>query len=210
MTCPQPSILQTFDFKASLPLLPDRVWLVERGVVRTLTWDDNGQVTTLGLWGQGDIVGLPLTRLSPYEMECLTLVGVTELTSDVQTRDWQQLLLNHVWRSQELFSLVQTACLRERLLQLLHWLATRFGRQTPQGMLLPPLLTHKQFSEILGSSRVTVTRLLNNLEQQGQLKRFRKRGSDRPFALATPGSSRAILLPSKLSQGGIIAGLSVL
>jgi CRP-like cAMP-binding protein len=202
MTCPQHSILQTFDFKASLPLLPDRVWLVEHGIVRTLTWDDNGQVTTLGLWGQGDIVGLPLTRLSPYEIECLTSVAVTELTPGVQTRDWQQLLLNHLWRSQELFSLVQTVCLRERLLKLLHWLAARFGRQTPQGMLLPPLLTHKQFSEILGSSRVTVTRLLNNLEQQGQLKRFRKRGSERPLAFATPGSSRAILLPhgEKLSQ----------
>jgi CRP-like cAMP-binding protein len=208
MTHPQPSILQTFDFKASLPLLPDRVWLVERGIVRTLTWDDDGQVTTLGLWGRGDIVGLPLTRLSPYEIECLTSVAVTELPPGVQTRDWQQLLLNHLWRSQELFSLVQTVCLRVRLLKLLHWLAARFGRELPQGMLLPPLLTHKQFSEILGSSRVTVTRLLNILEQQGQLKRFRKRGSERPLTFATPGSSRAILLPhgEKLPQARVQQG----
>lgn len=65
MTSPQLCMLKTFDPKTSLPPLVDSVWLIEQGTVRTLTWNDNGQVTTVGFWGQGDIVGLPLTRLTP-------------------------------------------------------------------------------------------------------------------------------------------------
>lgn len=196
MVRPQLSILKPFGPKSSLPPLGDRVWLIEQGIVRSLTWTDEGQVTTIGLWGQGDIVGLPLTRLSPYQMECLTPVTVTEVTFDSQTRYWQQLLLNHLWYSQELFRVVQIPCLAERLLQLLYWLADRFGDQTPEGTVLPPLLTHKQLSEVLGSSRVSVTRLLNSLEQQGQLVRLRKRRGEKLLhSCAMPGSSRAILLP---------------
>lgn len=203
MPRPQLSILQTFSPKASLPPLGERVWLIERGIVRTLTWNVDGHVTTLGLWGREDIVGLPLTRLRPYQMECLTPVTVTEVPLESQGNG-QRLLLNHLWHSQELFSLVQIPGLADRLLQLLHWLADRFGHQTPEGMLLPPLLTHKQLSEILGSSRVTVTRLLNLLERQGQVVRFRKRsGKTAQAAARMPGSSRAILLPQRqqLSQG---------
>ncbi|WP_052050717.1 Crp/Fnr family transcriptional regulator [Leptolyngbya sp. KIOST-1] len=197
MLHPQLSVLQTFDARSALPPLGDRVWLIEQGIVRALTWTAEGQVTTVGIWGQGDIVGLPLTRLSPYRMECLTQVTVTEVTVDTQTRFWRQLLLNHLCCSQELFCVVQTPCLAERLLQLLHWLAHRFGYQTPEGTVLPPLLTHKQLSEVLGSSRVTVTRLLNSLEQQGQLVRFRKRRGDNRHHGAMPGSSRAILLSQR-------------
>jgi CRP-like cAMP-binding protein len=199
MPRPQLSILQTFTPKTCLPPLGDRVWLIERGIVRTLTWNPDGHVTTLGLWGQGEIVGLPLTRLSPYQMECLTPTTVTEVALEAQTRHWQQLLLSHLWHSQELFNIVQIPCLTERLLHLLHWLAHRFGHQTTQGPLLPPLLTHKQISEILGSSRVTVTRLLNSLEQQGQLVRFRKREKPVIDGYPVSGVTRAILLSSSSS-----------
>ncbi|WOD40743.1 Crp/Fnr family transcriptional regulator [Nodosilinea sp. E11] len=195
MSRPQLSILQTFGPKTSLPPLCDRVWLIEQGIVRSLTWNAEGQVITVGLWGQGDIVGLPLTRLSPYQMECLTSVMVTEVVFHSQTRYWQTLLLNHLWYSQELFRVVQIPCLAERLLHLLHWLADRFGHQTPEGRLLPPLLTHQQLSEVLGSSRVTVTRLLNTLERQGQLVRFRKRRGETKHRYLASESSRAILLP---------------
>ena len=207
MPRPQLSVLQTFSPKASLPPLGDRVWLIERGIVRTLTWNADGHVTTLGLWGREDIVGPPLTRLRPYQMECLTPVTVTELALGSQSSEQsngQRLLLNHLWHSQELFSLVQIPYLADRLLHLLCWLANRFGHQTPDGLLLPPLLTHKQLSEILGSSRVTVTRLLNLLERQGQVVRFSKRsGATVQAGAGMPGSSRAILLPQhqRLSQG---------
>ncbi len=56
----------------------------------------------------------------------------------------------------------------------------------------------------LGSSRVTVMRLLNLLERQGQVVRFKKRsGTIAQGGAGMRGSSRAILLPQRqqLSQG---------
>lgn len=194
---PQLSILQTFAPKEYLPLHRDRVWLIEQGIVRTLTWNEGGQLTTLGIWGQGDIVGLPLSQIRPYHIECLTPVAVAELPLGSQSRYWQDLLLNHLWRSQELFQVVHNPQMADRLLALLHWLAQRFGQPTPQGLMLDPVLTHQQIAETLGSSRVTVTRLLSTLERQGKIVRFRKQVRHLAYG-ATTRSRRALLLPEPM------------
>ncbi|NJL46135.1 MAG: Crp/Fnr family transcriptional regulator, partial [Leptolyngbyaceae cyanobacterium SM2_3_12] len=104
---PRLSIVQTFARKEFLPLIPDRVWLLEKGLVRTLSWNSEGRVTTFGIWGRGDVVGLPLSRLSPYQVECLTPVVVTEILPDDQSSFLYDALLKHLWYSQELFDIVQ-------------------------------------------------------------------------------------------------------
>jgi CRP-like cAMP-binding protein len=58
------------------------------------------------------------------------------------------------------------------LVKLLTWLAKRFGREIEQGRLIDLRLTHQDLGEILGSTRVTITRTLSQLEQQGFIERF--------------------------------------
>jgi CRP-like cAMP-binding protein len=58
------------------------------------------------------------------------------------------------------------------LLKLLNWLAKKFGRQVEQGQLINLRLTHQEIAEILGTTRVTITRLLNEFEQRGAIKRL--------------------------------------
>lgn len=48
---------QTFDRRSLLPLKPDTLWRIETGVVRNMTWFENGNLVNLGLWGPGDVVG---------------------------------------------------------------------------------------------------------------------------------------------------------
>jgi CRP-like cAMP-binding protein len=172
--------VQTFQRKECLPAILDRVWHIEQGVVRAITWDENGHVTTLGLWGQGDITGQPLTRQHPCSFECLTLVKVIATSLNSLSHCWQSVLLRHLWHQEDLLKIVRQPSVLERLAQLLHWLAQRFGRPVPQGQLLDPLLTHQQLAEILGISRVTVTRALNRLEQDGLLVRFKEASGKRP------------------------------
>jgi CRP-like cAMP-binding protein len=195
----QLSIVHKFAHKANLPQRPDRLWLIEKGMVRSLTWNPAGYITTLGIWGQGDVVGLPLTPLRPYAMECLTPVVVTEVGLVSPNHPWPDLLLRHIWRSQELLNIVRQPTLAEGLLSLLYWLADRFGQPVEQGLLLEPVLTHQQISEVLGSSRVTVTRMLNQMEKEGRLWRLRDRErrlvtllNQRPQLVR---SRRAIVLP---------------
>lgn len=58
------------------------------------------------------------------------------------------------------------------LVKLLTLLSQKFGREVEQGLLIDLRLTHQDIAELLGSTRVTVTRILRQLEQQGLIQRF--------------------------------------
>jgi len=166
--------IQVFQRKEVLPLLSDRVWQIEQGVVRVVTWNEGGHITTLGIWGQGDVVGQPLTRQHPCQIECLADVRAIAIPLGNSSRYWQTVLLKHIWHQEELLRIIHQPSVLESLMQLLHWLAQRFGYPVPQGRLLDPLFTHQQLAEILGTSRVTVTRALSQLKEEGKLIKFNK------------------------------------
>ena len=58
-----------------------------------------------------------------------------------------------------------------RLLHLLWQLADRWGRVTPQGVLLPLRLTHELLADLVAAQRPSVTLSLQQLEAQGQITR---------------------------------------
>ncbi len=55
--------------------------------------------------------------------------------------------------------------------QLLTWLTDRFGEDDRKGQLIGLQLTHQKIAELIGSTRVTVTRIINDLEKIGVLSR---------------------------------------
>jgi CRP-like cAMP-binding protein len=57
------------------------------------------------------------------------------------------------------------------LLRLFAWLAKRFGQHVEGGKLIDLRLTHQDIAELVGLTRVTVTRLLSDLEKQGMIQR---------------------------------------
>ncbi|HEY9861606.1 MAG TPA: Crp/Fnr family transcriptional regulator, partial [Candidatus Obscuribacterales bacterium] len=152
--------------RSLLPLEAESFWKIETGVVRALSWLEDGTVVTLGLWGAGEIVGKALAQIDPYQLECLTKVKATRL----QTENWQQTqsaLLAHIQQAGELTLIRSHRRVDIMLLKLLNWLGKKFGRQVEQGQLIDLRLTHQDIAEMLGSTRVTITRTLNQLEQQG-------------------------------------------
>lgn len=155
-----------------LPLQPDLLWRIESGYVRTLTWDEAGEVATLGVWGATDIVGQPLSQVENYHIECLTGVKVHNIP--FHSDDLQAAMVSHIQQMEELLNIVQCKRVPLRLLKLLNWLARRFGEEVDQGRLIDLHLTHQILAEILGATRVTITRLLNQYEQEGKLTRLRR------------------------------------
>jgi len=55
----------------------------------------------------------------------------------------------------------------DRLLGFLTLLIEEFGEPSSEGYCLPFPLTHAQIGSAIGSTRVTVTRLMGKLRQQG-------------------------------------------
>src|SRR4028118_67091 len=160
-----------FARRSLLPLGQDYFWQIETGVVRTLTWLEDGTTITLGLWGVGDVVSRVLSKAEPYQIECLTPVEAIILPLD----KWYQVngvLIQHIQQFQEFLEILHCRSVETSLLRLLTWLAKKFGHQVEQGQLIELRLTHQEISEIIGTTRVTVTRLLNDFEKQGIIQRL--------------------------------------
>jgi CRP-like cAMP-binding protein len=164
---------RTFSRSEAIGLQPNVLLRIERGVVRTLTWTEEGTAVTLGYWGVGDVVGQPLSSIQPYQIECLTSVEA----SYIPANEWDLVLeeiFRHIQQTEELLCVIRQSRTYERLLQLLMWLARKFARQVEQGKLIDLRLTHQDLAEVIGTTRVTVTRLLSVFEQQGIIHRPRR------------------------------------
>lgn len=156
-----------FKRRQLMPLTDMLLWRIDAGVVRTLSRDEDGNRITLGFWGAGDIVGKPLFPVHPYQIECLTIVEASILPRGYLYP--QEVLLSHIQKTQELLRIIHSKKIKFRLLRLLKWLADQFGHQLPEGQLIDIRLTHQEIAEIIGTSRVTVTRLLNQFEVEKQI-----------------------------------------
>ncbi|PZV17507.1 MAG: Crp/Fnr family transcriptional regulator [Leptolyngbya sp.] len=160
-----------FEPRAILPYKLNCLWQVEKGVVRSATWLEDGTMITLGVWGAGDIVGKPLSTIDPYQIECLTKVEASLLSGDRWMQNTHD-LLSHI-RQSEAFLLIRSyRKIDVMLLKFLAWTARKFGRTVETGLLLDVRLTHQDIAEILNTTRVTITRTLSQLEQQGLIQRL--------------------------------------
>lgn len=163
----------TFHARETIPPKQDAFWLIKKGVVKTFTWDVDGTATILGYWGDGDIIGQPLSQVNPYQIQCLTQVNAACISLD----QWSKLsekICRYIQQTEELFCIVRSEKMYERLRRMLIWLANKFGRQVVEGKLIELPLTHQELADVMGTTRVTVTRLINQLEQEGLISRPRR------------------------------------
>ena len=173
-TLPSPLNHRVFSRRELIPPRQDVLWRIERGAVRTVTWSEQGTLITLGFWGTGDIVGHPLSRVKPYQIECLTSVEMSIIPSEL----WYQALdamLFHIQQAEELLSIVHRKPVSLRLWQFLVWLGQKFGRDVAHGRLIDLGVTHQEMAEVINTTRVSVTRMLQQFEEEGILLRHERR-----------------------------------
>ncbi|MBD2567108.1 Crp/Fnr family transcriptional regulator [Anabaena lutea] len=162
---------QHFTRRSLLPNQKHTLWKIESGFVRTFTYLEDGTTVALGLWGPGDVVSRDISRMNPYQMECLTKVEAIALPLE----EWTELaetLLNHIQQAEELMVIRSHKKVETMLIKLLAWLSQKFGSEMAQGRLIDMRLTHEDLAELIGSTRVTITRLLGQLEQEGLIDRL--------------------------------------
>jgi CRP-like cAMP-binding protein len=162
---------QYFTRRTFLPEQHNSLWKIETGFVRTYTYLENGTTVALGLWGAGDIVGRSLSKLEPYQMECLTKVEATILPIN-EWHNSTETLLAHIQQAEELMVIRSYKKVDTMLIKLLAWLSKRFGSEVEKGRLIDMRLTHEDLAEMLGSTRVTITRILGQFEQEGLIDRL--------------------------------------
>lgn len=163
-----------FSRRDQIPHRQDVLWRIELGVVRTVTWSEEGTIMALGYWGSGDIIGYSLSQILPYQIQCLTSVETSVLPSDIWATEVDAIVL-HIQQVEELLSTVHRKPTSLRLWQFLVLLGQKFGRDVERGRLIDLELTHQEIAEAINTTRVSVTRMLQQLESEGMLLRHQRR-----------------------------------
>lgn len=161
---------QLFQINEQLPLSSEYLWFIVAGIVKSSTINEKGENVTLGYWGVKDVVGKPLSGDKLYMLECVTPVKAEK----IYLKDWSKLssaVLRYGQQIQELTYIIRTAKAPQRLLLLLDWLANKFSDKLNPNKSINFNITHQELSEIIGVSRITVTKILNKFEQEGIISR---------------------------------------
>lgn len=159
-----------------LAIDPQYAWQIESGYVRKVTMTFEGDLIPFGIWGPGDLLLLvPDSRVAAYEAECLTEVKAARVS--INQEELFATMALQIHQLETFLQLLHCNPISQRLLQFLEWLAVRFGFPSEDhdvlrnhwGYTLDLGLTHQAIAESIGSTRVTVTRLLNQFEAQKKL-----------------------------------------
>ena len=154
----------SFKRNEKLSFVHHSLWRIHAGHIRTLTWSAEGEFVPLGFWSVGDVVGYPVAQTYPYEARCLGAVDAEPLNVSYPLS--REMLLAQVRQSNSLLQISHCRQSEQRILQFICWLAARFGKAIAKGIEIPLRLTHQEIAESVGTTRVTVTRLLKSLERK--------------------------------------------
>lgn len=159
-----------------IPMGSQDIWIVCRGVVQLSTLYPSGDEALLGLAGPSMPFGMPLTLIHPYQAAALSDVDVMSfsMTEIEQSPTMAREIFYHLGRrlrqTEAMLAMVGCRRVEDRLRQLLLLLQMEVGQPVPEGVRLSVRLTHQHLASAIGTTRVTVTRLLGQLREEGRLQ----------------------------------------
>ena len=159
-----------------VPLLKSSIWLVVRGMVKLSAISIHGDELLLGLVGPNEPFGEPFSAVEAYEAVVLQdcdLLCMT--TSDVEGSQPLAVAMLHAvtarYRQAEaLLALLGLRRVEERVRGFLELLAQDYGQSCDDGLRLNLRLTHQEIASALSTTRVTITRVIGLLRDEGWLK----------------------------------------
>lgn len=159
-----------------VPLLRNHLWLVTRGMVKLSCITEHGDDLVLGLAGPNEPFGEPLTNSELYE-------ATTLCDSDLLCIPFEEIdgtphlaitlvraMASRMRQSEALIALLGLRRIEERVRGFLELLAQDYGQPCDQGLRLNLRLTHQDIASALSTTRVTVTRVLGLLKEEGWLQ----------------------------------------
>jgi CRP-like cAMP-binding protein len=160
---------------STVPAIKGSFWLVVRGMVRlqAITW--HGDEVLLGVAGPGEPFGEPLQAVETTEAVSLCPTDLLCLSQNDLRQDHTlslgllEAVARRLRQSERLLALMALRRVEERVKGFLELLATDYGQPCDLGLRLPARITHHELACATGTTRVTVTRVLGQLREQGWL-----------------------------------------
>ncbi|MBD2392686.1 Crp/Fnr family transcriptional regulator [Cyanobacterium aponinum FACHB-4101] len=164
--------LHFYERGEEIPLIAQGIWQVNRGVVQLFKVGALGEETLLG-WSQtGNFFGLWFTNLDTFQAKALSDVylqwfSLEEIENNPNLA--QKILTETVTRirqTEELLAIATLKRIEERLLKLLNLLGAYLGETKEDKIRIKVRFTHQNLADAIGTTRVTVTRLLGDMQKQ--------------------------------------------
>lgn len=185
--------LKSFRRGQVIPLYEQDIWLVHRGVVQLSTLYPSSDEAILGLIAPLMPFGKPLSLIHPYSATALSDVDLMRLSwqEALQSPEMVQCLFGQMKRrlqqSESLLAIAGCRRVEDRLVEFLALLKREISLPvTLNGKSVHRItirLTHQHFANAIGTTRVTITRLLGQLRDRGVLDFDDTRHIILPFTL---------------------------
>tara|TARA_X000000368_G_C22793352_1_gene606959 strand:- start:9 stop:656 length:648 start_codon:yes stop_codon:yes gene_type:complete len=159
-----------------IPLLKNSVWFVVRGMVKLGAVSVHGDELVLGLVGPNEPFGAAFTNVEAYDavalMDCdLLCCNLAEVEQSPQLALALAKAMTARYRQAEsMLALLGLRRVEERVRGFVELLARDFGEPCDDGLRLNLRLTHQEIASALSTTRVTVTRVLGQLRDEGWLQ----------------------------------------
>ncbi|MBD2346946.1 helix-turn-helix domain-containing protein [Anabaena subtropica] len=157
----------------NIPLNPLVIWYVRQGLVKLSTFSETGEEVLMGLAKTHMVFGSSMTSLPIYQATALSDVELVSINSSeiAVTPMLSHILLpkiNQRLRQTESFLVIAgRRRVEDRLYHLLKLLQQEIGESVSEGIRLSVRFTHEDIANACCTTRVTVTRLMGKLQQQG-------------------------------------------
>jgi CRP-like cAMP-binding protein len=159
-----------------IPIEPEALWLISQGIVKLTTLSERGEEMLIGLAKESMVFGSHLTTLQTYQAVALSKVKlvsipIIEITQSPQVaQKVLPLIIQRLRQTEKFLSIYGQLRTEERFNCLLELLAHEVGQPTADGLRLAARLTHQDLASACCTTRVTITRLLGKLQQQGKIR----------------------------------------
>ena len=166
-------LLHSYEKGDEIPLLEPGFWQVCQGVVQLSKISADGDEIILGWVTAKNFYGDFLPHKTNYRAQALSethlkwyslldISSSTHLARILMTELSQRLI-----KAEQLLTITALRRMDERLWQLLLVLREDMGQSVVNGTRLTIRFTHQNLAHIIGSTRVTVTRILGDFQKKG-------------------------------------------
>ncbi len=157
----------------TIPLNPLVICYVRQGSVRLTTFCETGEEVMLGLATPDMVFGSSITSLNTYQAIALSDVElVTIYEAEIAANPFLSYALlpkikQRLRQTESFLFIFAKRRVEERLQDFLLLLKQEIGQTVANGTRISIRLTHEQIASACCTTRVTITRLMSKLQQQG-------------------------------------------
>lgn len=164
--------LHFYERGEEIPLIAQGVWQVNRGFVQLFKVNSQGEETLLG-WSQtANFFGLWFTNLDNFQAKALSDIYLQwfSLTEIEDNPSLAQTILSEtvtrIRQTEELLAIATLKRVEDKLIKLLSLLGSYLGETKEDIIRIKVRFTHQNLADAIGTTRVTITRLLGEMQKQ--------------------------------------------